>query len=410
MTLGVLVLRRSFLKVLGGVIQAGLDRGHRLVILWDDGPTKPGDRLSEADLAPWPDAERVRYAPDRVAAQLASLGVNALVSSELYYHISRAELTDAYAAARSSGVRLYSVSYIFDSVWREPEGYALLDRTCYVSEYWRNLHWLSPQFADGFERIGDRNVLEARSAVTGSPMLDHWALVNPIAARARYGLPLDRPVVLFMSLKMNVPDNPWRRLVWGRGPRAWRAAKALAMGQRDLVPEILHGRHYRDLVAAIRRFCDRHGALLVVKYKGKNDDPAFLRRAADLYVDDLHNWPYTSLELMAVARLCVHFESAAVVEAAFAGVPSISIAVSQSHVYENWTGPLDELYGGAPGTLQNFRGVVRRVPAGDAVDVFDTLDLGDVRLEPDARAQFVQKFLGFDDTKSSHRILDVMER
>jgi len=44
------------------------------------------------------------------------------------------------------------------------------------------------------------------------------------------------------------------------------------------------------------------------------------------------------------------------------------------------------------------------------VDAFDTLKLDDLRVEPAARAAFVQKFLGFDDTKSSQRILDVMER
>ena len=409
MTLAVLVLRRSYLKVLGSLIRTGLDRGHRVVILWHDGPTKPGERVAETDLAHWPGAERVRYEPGDVAAQLARLGIDALVSTELYPHIAGAGLREAFAAARRAGVRLYSVSYIFDSAWTDPDGYALIDRTCYVSEYQRELHW--KLHAAGFTRIGDRATLEAASAVTGLTMLDQLAVVDPGEARRRYGLPADRPIVVLMSLKMNVPD-PWRRLVWGAGPKAWRVARAVAAGRRNLVPDILHRPHYRDVVAAVRRLCDRHGALLVVKCKQKNDDPAFLQRAADLFVDDRYLWPYTSLELMAVASLCVHFESGAVIEAAFAGVPSISIAVPQGHLLDMYAdiGGIDELYGGRPGSLQNYPGVVRRVTPADAVGVFDALDLRQARVEPAARASFIQKFLGFDDTKGSQRILDLMER
>lgn len=409
MTLAVLVLRRSYLKVLGSLIQTALDRDHKVVILWHDGPTKPGERVTEADLAHWPGAERVRYEPRDLAAQLARLGIESLVSTELYQHMSGVGLREAFSAARRSGVRLYSVSYIFDSAWSDPAGYNLIDRTCYVSEYQRELHW--KLHASGFDRIGDRSALEAASAVTGLSMLDQLAVVDPVKARRRYGLPADRPIVVLMSLKMNVPD-PWRRLVWGAGPRAWRVARAVASGRRDLVSDIVHGPHYRDVVAAVRRLCDRHDALLVVKCKQKNDDPAFLRRAADLFVDDRYLWPYTSLELMAIAGLCVHFESGAVIEAAFAGVPSISIAVPQGHLLDMYAdvGGLDELYGGRPGSLQNYPGVVRRAAPAEAIGVLDTLDLAATSIEPAARAAFVQKFLGFDDTKCSQRILDLMER
>jgi hypothetical protein len=407
MTVGVLLIRRSFIKVLGSVIQALLDRGHRTVLFWDASGrvSKAGDTLTEADLAAWPGAETVRYDPASAERLFRQAGLDALVSTELYSYILAGGLQSAFEAIRAAGVHLYSVSHIFDTAWSDPAGYRLLERTFYVSDYQRDLHWR--MYADDFAAVGPRPVLEARSAVTGSPMLDQLAAVDPVAARRRYDLPEGRPVVVFMSLKMAVPD-PWRRLVWGRGPRLWRAARAALAGRRDLVPAVLHGAHYRDLVAAVRRLCDRAGALLVVKCKGKNDDPPFLRRVADLYVDDRSVYPYTSLELLSLASLCVHFESGAALEAAFAGVPALSIAVSQAHL-ARYPG-IDELYGGRPGSLQNFAGVSELVPAAEAVGRLDARRLDDFTVEPDARARYVRTFLGFDDTKSGQRILDVMER
>jgi len=75
------------------------------------------------------------------------------------------------------------------------------------------------------------------------------------------------------------------------------------------------------LVRQLRRWCDDRGILLVVKTRAKNGDPAFLRRYADRYIGDEDLWPYTSAQLMAVADRCVHFQSGAVIEAAFASVP-----------------------------------------------------------------------------------------
>ncbi len=61
-------------------------------------------------------------------------------------------------------------------------------------------------------------------------------------------------------------------------------------------------------------------------------------------------FPYTSIELMAIADLCIHFQSGAVLEAAHAGVPSLSVRVPQSHL-EEYPGH-DELFGG---TRERFR-------------------------------------------------------
>ena len=405
MTIGFLAFRKGFLRVLGSLIQAALDRGHRVALLWDPAQAKPGEAVTPSDLAAWPGARAVEHRWGRpLVPALRREGVDALVAPSLYLVLTAAWGSEI-PAIRKAGIRLYSVDYAFETVTADPEGYRLIDTTFYTSEYQRELHWRI--MAEGFARLGPGVDRAARSAVAGSTMMDQLAVVDRAAVRKRYGLASDQPVVLLMSLKMAVPD-PWRRLVWGASPRLWRAARAALGGHADWVPDIVRGHGYRELVLALRDLCRREGAALIVKSREKNADPGFLRRLADVFVYDEALYPYTSMELMAVASLCVHFQSGAVLEAAFAGVPSLSVEVSQSHL--QGYASFDEVYGGRLGSLQNFPGIVWPVGHREAVGLIERSRLGAFAVEPEARRRYVEKFLGFDDTRSSVRILEAIER
>jgi len=179
-------------------------------------------------------------------------------------------------------------------------------------------------------------------------------------------------------------------------------------GHPEWIPEILRRHGYRSLVESVRRFCQRSGAALIVKSKEKNDDPPFLRELADVWLYDEQVYPYTSMELLGLASLCIHFQSGCALEAAFAGVPSLSVTVPQSHLAGHAT--YEEVYSARPGTIQNFPGVVWSIPAAHMSDHLDGADLGTFRLDPEARRRYVETFLGFDDTASSGRVLDHIER
>jgi hypothetical protein len=184
---------------------------------------------------------------------------------------------------------------------------------------------------------------------------------------------------------------------------------AAASGHVGLVPEIWKGNGYRDLVDAIRDFSRRSGAVLVVKSREKNRDPRFLRQSADLFVEsDEAVYPYTSIELMAIAGLCVHFQSGAALEAAAASVPSLSVKVPQSHLHA-YPGH-EQVFGGREGTLQNFAGVVWGAGHGEAPARLRGRTLADFTIDPEARRRYLERFVGRDDGRSSHRVLDVIER
>lgn len=405
MTLAVLAARKGYLKVLGSFIQAACDRGHRVVLLHDPDEKKPGEAVTPADLALWPAATpRAQRRGEPLLPLLKDAGVTALVGPSLHA-VLRAMGNEAEAPAlRDAGIRLYSVDYVFDMISSDPEGYRVVDVTCYMSEHQRQVHWQIQ--AARFAALASEAERRARSAVVGSTMLDQLARVDRAAVRRKYGL-RDAPVVLFMSLKMAVPE-PYRRLAWAGGWRGFRAAKALATGHADLVPGILRGNGYLDLARALQGFARRAGASLVIKSRAKNADPAFLRRCADLFVErDEDMFPYSSIELMAVADLCVHFQSGAVLEAVHAGVPSLSIKVPQTHLkhYESF----DEVFGADPGSLQNFAGIVWSADADEATRLLSRGNLADFRVDSAARRRYVEKFLGFDDNRSSARVLDLVE-
>ena len=406
MKIAFLASRKGYLKVMGSLIQAAIDRGHEAILLFDPGERKPGESATPEDLARWPAGRVLAYERgSTLAPLLARAGAEALVGPSLDHVLRSMGLGTDIPAVRAEGVRLYSVDYILDALNSRPESYRLIDRTFYTSEYQRQLHWSIRK--DDFQSLRLSLDLFARSAVGGSTMLDQLALVDRGAVRRRLGIGPDRPVVLFMSLKMAVPE-PWRRFVWGGGPAIARAAMAIARGRGDLLPEIWKGNGYRALARAVRSFCGRSGAAFVVKSRAKNRDPRFLRRLADVFVErDDEVFPYTSIQLMAVADLCIHFQSGAVFEAAMAGVPSISIAVPQSHLHE-YPG-YEERFGTREGSLQSFPGVVWSTPHAGAGALLEGRTLADFCVVPSARRAYVERYLGFDDLGSSRRVLQVIE-
>ena len=406
MNLGFLVARKGYLKVLGSVVQAALERDHRVTLLWDPLETKPGERIAVEDLAIWPAAQVVRW--DRHTPLLAALqqaGVTALIGTRLFYILAAHGHEAELATLAPAGIRLFSMDYVFDTITLDPAAYRRVDTTFYLSEYQRDLHWRVK--AREFAQLGDAATWRRRSAVCGSTMMDQLARVDPAEVRRRYGFSPRRPVVVFMSLKMAVPET-WRRAVWGAEPRLIRIARALRAGHPEWIPTILRTHGYRALVQSVRRFCRRHDAHLVVKSREKNDDPRFLRAIADVSLFDERVYPYTSMELRAIASLCIHFQSGAALEAAFAGVPSLSIAVPQSHLKSYAT--FDEVYSARPDTMQNFPGVVWTVPGEEAAARVDAATLADFAIDPAARSRYVARFLGFDDARSSGRVLDEIER
>ena len=197
------------------------------------------------------------------------------------------------------------------------------------------------------------------------------------------------------------------RQVFTPSTRLEQGARVLLGRRMEYWPHVTKGWNDRGLVEAVRAFCDQNGALLVTKARTKDPAPGYLRRVSDRVLYDPSPYPPTILELLRVSSLCIHSYSTAAFEAAYCGVPSLCLAPDAKDM--GLPGFVsDFVHNGKPGGIYNWPGIAYWRPLGEAFDGFRRWSLADFRLDTGARRDYVERFLGFDDGRSSARLLDVV--
>jgi len=306
------------------------------------------------------------------------------------------------------------------------------------TEHWRtvaadSLRMLDETRGRAAAPVDDRAVaatLRRRGVVVGFPEMDQFHLVDAAAVRATLGLDATRPVVLYCPFPfLSNPRTFWTRNIYGpfqanpytariehRLQRADRLLDRAGRLRQRLAVRMPTGRRYsrdvangwddRGVVRAVRAFCDANGAALIVKARAKDPVAGYLRAAADHVRYDGTDYPATILELMSIASLCVHFFSTVAYEAAYAGVPSVCVTADADDLGFSPTLRTSFL-STASGSSFNFPGVTYPLGVADLVADFPRRRFADFPLEPAARAQYLDKFVGRDDGKASDRLLDV---
>lgn len=238
---------------------------------------------------------------------------------------------------------LIGVDQFFDC-WAYPATRGPNFTLCYPSEYARDVHReLWPD---------QRN----RGAVVG------WTVADQRVPEQA------RDSVVFYTLKLDVPE-------------AWRQSKA---GREQ----------YRAMYYATQEWARVQGLRLIIKTRGKNKDPWWMRWGHDgRYADDVMV-PYRSLTLLARAKYAVHFESGAGLEAALMGAYSVALLAPQSHVKKLPGG--DRQYGGV--AMHDWPGVAcYGLPAEERT------------VDPEQRAKYLAHYVGLCDGRAGERVLDVVE-
>ena len=266
-----------------------------------------------------------------------------------------------------------------------------------------------------------------KARVVGFPELDACPNLDRASIRVKLGLPAGRPVVTFMPYPYESnPPTFWSRWIYGSPwprlpawlavpsplppPPAWlRAAVLLARGRSRYWSHVRGGWHDRNLVRAVRSFCDDNGAALLVKYREKDPIPRYLRAAADAAIAEPTMWPPAVLDALAVSALAISFPSATTLEAALLGVPYLCIGVDR----DDWFGAADPVWAAArldqrEGGEFNFPGVVELTTIAEVIERLPGRRLTDFRVDPARRDAYVDRFVGPDDGRSAARMLDLV--
>ncbi len=392
--------RKNYYRLLGPVVDEALRRGWRAECWHDWGHARRGGKASEfPDVVPPAMAEGARIQTFQgepgLVERLRVDPPDIVLSLEPPPAVLPRETKARWIWLQ------YSADLLFHLAQQGISGIFASDALATYSAYW------PAKVEEHFRHDGLGEVLRRRVVSVGMPELDVVRSIDPDEVRHRFGLPPRRPVVLYLPFPLGSnPPTKWLHCVFTPSTRLGQAIGVLRSGRREYWEHVRQGWNDRRLVEGVRAFCDRAGAVLVMKSRLKDPIPRYARRLADHALYDPSHYPPTILELLSVASLCIHAYSTAVLEAAYCWVPSLCLAPETKDAE-----PRDYVHelvnNGRLGGIYNWPGTAYCAPLRDAFEGLPRWGLGDFPLDAGARKRYVERFLGFDDGRSSSRALDL---
>jgi hypothetical protein len=413
MKIGFLILRDTMLKTLGSLIETSLDHGHIVTLLYDEksvSGTKAYQRITREKLVFFEElgASLSPVDSSELASEVKNLRLQVLVLLEGFFYFEN------YAAEldtlRTSGTKIVSLPYFFENSNQPLEALNHFDKSYYLSSFALDTH---------FFRLGQPDVTEtkrrfaSRVEITGSPMFDQLVKMKDITRyRPEFGIPDGRKVVVLFSPVIN-PTTDWRFHLWKDKSKSKRLLRILSNRKVQYLSDAFRTPTFAEILRAIREFCDRNDAFLVVKSRVKQMDKARYEKIADLYIsgeDESYYPEFTTYKLLSLADLCISSMSMVVVEAVAANVPAVNIYIppeeqrtNESEV--NYLDYLDSIMNTEHEGPFNFPGCIHGVDKYRAAKWFEHKKIKDLGIDQKARAAYVDRFLGLSPVTSSERVL-----
>lgn len=284
------------------------------------------------------------------------------------------------------------------------------------SRWW--LDWGVSHY-EGVERVSDvstlRENLESRSRYVGFPESEAVRLIDRKALRRRWGVPSDQPVVVLLPFPQGTGRSTfWPRKVFGEPSRTRRVINVVKYGQFNHFRAAWGDANDVNIVSAVRNFCDRNGAFLLVKSRKKTPIPHYLRAVSDKCIYDESYYPPTIIEALSIANLCIGYYSLGILEATALGVPNLSIVYSAEEYLGDDASEWDSVYFNQffhrrTGNVFEFDGVSSTASAAEAIALFQSRTLNDFKVDPTAHNAYLSKFLGEDNDRAPIRTVNAVE-
>lgn len=413
MRTGFLIKRDTYLRVFGALIAKSLEKGNSVVVFFVPNSVQGSKGYQTVSNQTFQSLSHLKM--QIVNTQIHDLyencrkhKVDILITLE-GFHTLQADLENLNRL-RQNGIKVVSLCHFFEIANQPLIALDYFDKTYYISNFLLDLHFsvnLSRNQIDQAKR-------ERRQQyeIVGSPLFDPYS-PRDMPSRGSYGIPSGVQVVLLIAPVIS-HATPWRFFVWRSRGKLKRTKEILKAHKWDFLYDSWMGETFFDLVRGIREFCDRQGCYFVVKSRGKQQDPKYLRLFSDLYIDGSDDVYYplsTTRGLLSLSELCISVNSMATTEAVAMGVPALNIAVPHLDVLGNQkeTKYLDQLLNPSRIGPFNYPGCVFAIPWRRAGSAIRTLSVTGTRINESYRQTYLKDFLGIRDRSSSIRILESLE-
>ena len=407
MKIAFLVHRKNYYKYFSPLIEEALKRGHSVFcihdLFWVAGTSKAYDipKLTSVPLFQSGQPKVLAWEnPEALISLIQEHDIELLVF--LNTHPVYAQLQENLRQQQLS-VRWVAVQHASD-VLLCTRNLLSYDLSLVFSDRW--VEWIKEVFQRNGGRPDEVAALASKLVAVGDVDLDSYAAIDPEMVRQRLEVPSGKKVVLLLPFPFGSSvDRFWSRYIYGASSRFPALAAAWLSGRPRWIRQAYRGENDRNVIRAIRRFCDANNAFFIIKSRLKDPVRPYAHLLADKVLYDEEIYPSTIAQCLAISDVCIHFSSNVAYEAAFRGIPSVAILPSQRDYKDFRTyGPYVKLR-----ETMEFSGVSRSWSIAESIIKLPTLDFEQLRVDPTRRSLYIETYLGFDDGRSAKRSLIALE-
>jgi len=416
--IGFLLLRDTFLKTTGNLIEASLNRGFPVTIFYDENATtgaKAYQKITSQKLVEFQKmgANLAQVKLSQLSELIAKNPLDVLVTHEGYYNLKNQ--LDQVDQLRRRGTKVISLCHFFEITAQPLEALTYFDKTYYLSDYSLKLHF---QVQAPTESLKALRQYQPNFEVLGSPMFDQIADLSKDACKKEMGIPTHQPVVLLFAPVLSKVTN-WRYYIWREPSRLRRIMRVIQDKKWRFLPDAFLHPGFSETLNSIAEFCKKNEAVLLIKSRVKQQDPGYMTERADLYFDgteDIYYPVFSTHKLIAAADLCIGAMTMGIPESVAQSKPAVNVFIPPSVEYpreyvnlplvkRNYLEAITNLDQDGPFNYSNALDNVERNTLGQWLADHE---LADLQVNDNAIEEYKNKILGITGETSSDRILDSM--
>lgn len=408
MQIAFLIERNIYYKSFGSVIDEALKRGHKVFCFHDYSQPKDNHQkayqfpsITDAPSFKNGNVELIQYKNNQELLQkMQQHNIEVLVS--LHFSHQHVELREN---VKKQGVYWVSLQNSFDTV-NFAKYVHLPDRYLVYTNKW--IDWI----VDYRAKKGVDQPLKETVKPVGFFQLDQKNMINKEEIKAKWNIPKNKKVVLLLPFpSTSTGDSLWAPIIYTRNfsfKNLIKALKNINKFKLSYIKQLIKGQNDKNVILALKKFCDKNNAYLLVKSRKKDLVSKYIENIADKVLYDTEFYPATILKCLSIADLCVHFYSSTITEAIPFDTPCLCIAPFQ----KDWTsiqGDLWDMLLIKAERMFNFPGASYSLRIPQIIKELPKKIFNDFVLTKQAKQQFTEEFVGNPNQNYSLNVLKEIE-